>query len=231
MTKKNIDEKELLKSIREDLGMKDNSLNEAYVTQAKKFNLSTDLLSAKTNKAHQELFDEYVETLNEVSAELDTVDRDDASSMQSKFRSLKIGETYNLNASFLHGNYFENIADPNSKIVMDSLAFMRLERDFGTFDAWQKDFIACALSSRNGWVLTVYNGYLNRYLNVVVDLHSTNVPINCYPVVVIDMWEHAYYRDYLNDKKTYVYAMMKELNWEVIENRFKKSERIAKALK
>ncbi len=231
MSNKKIDEKELVKSIRESLGMQENSVNEAYVTQAKKFNLSTDLLSPKTNKAHQELFDEYVETLNEVSSELDTVDRDDANSRDSKFRSLKIGETYNLNASFLHGNYFENIADPNSKIVMDSLAFMRLERDFGTFDAWQKDFIACALSSRNGWVLTVYNGYLNRYLNVVVDLHSTNVPINCYPVIVIDMWEHAYYRDYLNDKKAYVYAMMKELNWEVIENRFKKSERIAKALK
>ncbi len=231
MTKKNIDEKELLKSIREDLGINEDSLNEAYVTQAKKFNLSTDLLSAKTNKAHQEIFDEHVKTLNEVSAELDTVDRDDANSMDSKFRSLKIGETYNLNASFLHGNYFENIADPNSKIVMDSMAFMRLERDFGTFDAWQKDFIACALSSRNGWVLTVYNGYLGRYLNVVVDLHSTNVPINCYPVIVIDMWEHAYYRDYLDDKKTYIYAMMKELNWEVIEDRFKKSERIAKALK
>jgi Fe-Mn family superoxide dismutase len=230
MSKKNIDEKDIVKSIRESLGI-DDSLNEAYVTQAKKFNLNTDLLSAKTNKAHQELFDQYVDTLNGVSAELDTADKDDANSRDSKFRSLKIGETYNLNASFLHGNYFENIADPNSKIVMDSLAFMRLERDFGSFDEWQKDFIACGLSSREGWVLTVYNGYLNRYINVVVDLHSLNVPINCYPVIVIDMWEHAYYRDYLNDKKTYIYAMMKELNWNVIESRFKKSERIAKALK
>lgn len=226
-----INEKELIKSIRDSLGIEDAEINEAYVTQAKKYNLSTDLLSAKTNQAHQELFEQYVETLNEVSSELDTADPDSANSRDSKFRSLKIGETYNMNASFLHANYFENIADPQSRVTMDSLAYMRLERDFGTFDAWQKDFIACGLSSRNGWVITVYNAYLNRYLNVVVDLHSLNVPINCYPVIVIDMWEHAYYRDYLNDKKTYIYAMMKELNWEVIENRFKKSERIAKALK
>ena len=35
---------------------------------------------------------------------------------------------------------------------------------------------------------TVYNAFLNRYMNIVVDLHSTNVPINCYPVIVMDMW-------------------------------------------
>jgi Fe-Mn family superoxide dismutase len=227
-------ERELIKSIKEDLGMPKDSrdkLSESYVTQAKKFNLSTDLLGEKTNKAHQELFEEYVATLNDVSAELDTADRDLANSRDSVFRSLKIDETYGINASFLHAYYFENIADPQSKITMDSLAFMRLERDFGTFDSWQKDFIACALSSRSGWAITVYNGFLNRYMNVVVDLHSLNVPINCYPVIVLDMWEHAYYRDYLKDKKSYVFAMMKELNWDVVENRFKKSERISKSLK
>ena len=225
-----IDEKEVIRSIRESLGLKED-LHEAYVTQAKKYNLSTDLLTPKTNQAHQQIFEEYVDSLNRVSSELDTVDRDLANEDDSVFRSLKIDEVSNLNASFLHANYFENIADPQSKVVMDSLAFMRLERDFGTFDAWQKDFIACAISARNGWVLTVYNAYLNRYINVTVDLNSTNIPINSYPVIVLDMWEHAYYRDYLNDKKTYVYAMMKELNWDVVETRFKRAERISKAVK
>ena len=225
-----IDEKEVIKSIRESLGMKEN-LNEAYVTQAKKYNLSTDLLSSKTNQAHQEIFEEYVDSLNKVSSELDTVDRDEANEEDSAFRSLNIDEISNLNASFLHANYFENIADPQSKVTLDSLAYMRLERDFGTFDEWQKDFIACAISARNGWVLTVYNAYLNRYINVIVDLNSTHVPINSYPVIVLDMWEHAYYRDYLNDKKTYVYAMMKELNWDVVENRVKKAERISKVVR
>lgn len=113
---------------------------------------------------------------------------------------------------------------------MDSLTFMRLERDFGTFDEWQKDFIAAAMSSRNGWACTVYNGFLNRYVNVVIDSNAGNVPLNCYPVVVLNMWENVYYRDYLNDKKTYIFAMMKELNWEIIEERVK-TERISKVLK
>ena len=113
---------------------------------------------------------------------------------------------------------------------MDSLSFLRLERDFGSFDEWQKDFIACALASRNGWVVTVYNTVLNRYINVVVDLHSSNVPFNSIPIVVMDCWEHSYYRDYLRDRKSYVYAMMKELDWETIEKRVKKAERIGKVI-
>ncbi len=144
---------------------------------------------------------------------------------------MKIDETYNCNAAFLHALYFENISDAHSKISMDSLSYMRFERDFGTFDAWQKDFIACAMSSRNGWAITVYNGFLKRYMNIVVDLHSLNVPINCYPVLVLDMWEHSYYKDYVNDKKSYIFAMMKQLDWSTIENRVKESEKIAKVLK
>ena len=44
------------------------------------------------------------------------------------------------------------------------------------------------------------------------------------------MWEHSYYRDYLRDKKTYIHAMMKELDWEVVEARVKKADKIAKVM-
>ena len=111
---------------------------------------------------------------------------------------------------------------------MDSLSFMRLERDFGSFDNWQKDFVACALSARNGWAVTVYSFMLKRYINIVVDLHSLNVPIGCVPIIVLDCWEHSYYRDYLTDRKTYAYGMMKELNWKTIEERFQKAEKMSK---
>ena len=113
---------------------------------------------------------------------------------------------------------------------MDSLAFMRLERDFGSFEEWQKDFIAAGLASRNGWVVTVYNSFLKRYMNVVVDLHHQNIPFGSYVCVAVDCWEHSYYKDYLKDRKSYLYAMMKELNWSKIEERFKTAERIHKVV-
>ena len=225
-----IDKKELIKSIRKDLKMPE-EINESYVVQARSYNLPTEYLSQKTKVAHQELLDGYVNSLNQVSAELDVANREEANLNHSNYRSLKIDETYNLNAAFLHAMYFENISDLYSEITMNSLAFMRLERDFGTFDAWQKDFIACCMSARNGWGMTVYNTFLDRYMNGVVDVHSLNVPISAIPVIFMDAWEHAYYKDYLKDRKAYVYAMMTQLNWGKIEERFIKADKVAKVLK
>ena len=220
--------KELLESISKDLGVED--LNEAYVVSDRKFDYRTDAISNSTKQAHQKLLDNYVETLNRISAELDTANREDVNPNNAVFRSLKIDETYNINAAFLHGMFFDNIAE-DSRITADSLAYLRLERDFGSFDNWQRDFIATAMASRNGWAVTVYNTFLKRYMNVVVDLHSLNVPFSSYPIIVLDVWEHAYYKDYLNDRKKYVFAMMKQLNWKVIDERFQRAEDVAEVFK
>ena len=205
--------------------------SEAYSVQTRKFDVRTESLSEKTKLAHQELLDGYVKALNEVSAKLDTADRDGANPNNSEFRNLKLDEAHNINASFLHGLYFENIGAAGSQVTTDSLVYMRLERDWGTFDNWQKDFIACSLSARNGWAVTCFNTFLQRYINVVVDLHSGHVPFGCIPVIVMDCWEHAYYRDYLKDRKAYVFNMMKEIRWERIEERFEKAELIARITK
>ena len=172
----------------------------------------------------------YVDQLNEISAQLDNANREKSNLNHSSFRALKIDEAYNHNAAFLHGLFFQNISDVNSQITMDSLAFMRLERDFGSFDKWQEDFMACAMAARNGWVVTAYNTQLRRYINMVIDLHSQNVMIGCHPVIVVDCWEHSYYRDYLKNRKAYVSGMMKELNWNVIEDRIKLADKFHKVL-
>ena len=69
------------------------------------------------------------------------------------------------------------------------------------------------------------------FLNTFIDLHSENVPVGMYPVIVVDMWQHAYYKDYLKDSKTYLIAMMKQLNWSVIEERIKKADKISQILR
>jgi len=205
------------------------TLEEAYTVEAKSSDLATERLSGSNKRAHKELHERYVDALNTISAKLDTVKRGESNSNHSEFRSLKIDEAYNHNGAYLHDLYFENISDMKSEITVDSLSFMRLERDFGNFDAWQRDFIACSMSSRCGWAVTGYSLYLDRYINSSVDLHATDVPIGFVPVIVMDTWQHAYYRDYLNDVKSYTVAMMKELNWSVIDRRFKKIDAMVQA--
>lgn len=235
--KDTIVEAQVIKEIRKSLGLPPRSasphndkkvIKEAYVTQAKKFNLSTEFLSQKTKKARQKEFESYIEGLNSVAAQLEAANREDADKYSSEFRNLKLSEVHCLNASFLRALHFENISDPQSQLAMDSITFMRLERDFGNFDEWQKDFIACGMAARSGYVVTGYNSFLNRYMNYVIDEESKNVPVGMHPVIVLDTSEGAYYRDYLDDRKTYIIAMMKELDWDHINTRFKRAERMAK---
>jgi superoxide dismutase, Fe-Mn family len=220
--------KELIKG---DLGVSDLKLNEALVAQEKQFQLNTDYLTGKNKENHKELYRQYLKDFNEISAKLDAVDKTSAGSNSSNYRSLKNDETYNMNGAYLHELYFANISDVNSEIKMDSLSYMRLQRDFGSFDDWQRDFLACCTASRCGWAITYLNTYTQKYMNCVIDLHSQNVPVGFYPIIVMDLWQHAYYRDYLKEAKTYSTAMMKELNWNIIEKRVEKADRILQIIR
>lgn len=207
------------------------TLAEAYVAEPKTFGQVSEYVSQKTKDAHVELYKHEVDALNKISAELDTVDKTKADSGHSDYRSLKLDETYNTNAVYLHELFFANCFDPNSEVYMDSMSYLRLQRDFATFEDWQRDFMACALSAGEGWAVCGYNVFLKRYVNTFVSHHSCDVMIGFIPMIVLDMWSHAYYRDYLTDKKSYLTAMMRQFNWGVIEDRFKKAETIAQAVK
>lgn len=206
-------------------------IDEAIQAQEKKFTFNSDFLSNDNFQNHVELYQGYLKNFNEISAKLDSVDRQNVNCNHSEFRSLKLDEAFNMNGVYLHELYFANIGDPHSEIKMDSLAYMRLARDFGSFDAWQKDFIACAAASQCGWAITYLNTYTQTYMNAVVDLHANNVPFGSYPIIVMDAWQHAYYRDYLKDVTTYTRAMMKLLRWPVIEERIKKADQIIQVLR
>jgi len=200
-------------------------LKEAIALVPKTFLMKTEFISSKAKEAHELLYKGYVEAFNKVSSQLDSVNTEEASANHSNLRALKLDEQYNLNALKLHELYFTNISDQASSISVDSLPYMRLARDFGSFDRWQFDFRACAIASREGWAVCYYEPYRNVYLNCVVDGHSVGVPLGGIPIVVMDMWSHAYFRDYLGDKKSYVNAMMREVNWNVVEARMTVAEK------
>ena len=218
--------KNVKKAIRDTL-----RLDEALSAQQKTFEINTDFLSSDNLENHISLYEGYIKNFNSSNLKIETVNKDKVNSSHSEFRSLKLDETYNLNGVYLHELFFSNIGDNQSQIKMDSLAYMRLSRDFGSFDAWQKDFLACCNGSQNGWAITYLNTYTQTYMNAMVDMHTNNVPFGCYPIIVMDVWQHAYYRDYLKDVNTYAKAMMKQLKWPIIEERIKKGDKIIQIIK
>jgi len=200
-------------------------LNESFVLTPKSFLLKTEYLSSKAKESHEKLYNAYVKAFDKVTIKSQTASTEESDSNSSDFRSLKIDEQYNLNAIKLHELFFYNISDTKSSISIDSVPYMRLARDFGTFEKWQYDFRACCLGSREGWAVTYFEPLRNVYMTCIIDGHTTGIPIGGIPVIVFDMWAHSYCRDYLEDKKSYVNAMMKEMNWNIIEARMVVAER------
>jgi Fe-Mn family superoxide dismutase len=239
------DDNKLTKIIRDSMGLETKKptiavkheevapevVSEALVITPKIFPQVTDNLSQKAKDAHFDAYKSYVETFNRVSAELDGADREEANSSHSDYRSLKFDEVFNCNGAYLHDLFFTNCFDPQSTLYVDTLSYMRLQRDFGTFDDWQHDFMACCMSSGNGWGVCGYNIYLRKYVNTLVELHNCNIMMGLIPIIVVDGWEHSYFRDYLGDKKSYIINMLKEINWRIVEERVKKCEKIEEALK
>lgn len=201
------------------------SLQEAQVITPGSFTLKTEKISKRTKEAHETLYQKHIDTFNKVSSELDAVNRQDANSYASLYRAFKCAECTNLNAIKLHELYWNNISDLASEIGVDSIPYMKFSRNFGTFEDWQFDFMACAMSAQEGWAVTVYEPYKNIYMNVIVDGDDKGVPVGCIPVIAMDMWSHAFFKDYDIDKKSYLISMMRELNWDVIEARMVLAEK------
>lgn len=206
-------------------------LDESYIAEPKTFKQVSELVSEKTKNSHVELYKQHVEALNKVSAELDTADRSDVNPNHCVYKSLKEDETANLNSVWLHELYFSNCFMPHSEIFMDSKCFIRLQEAWGTFDDWQADFMACAMSSEDGWSVCGYNTFLKKYVNTFIEDDDEHVMLGLYPLIVVDMHEHAMWKDYLTDRKSYLIAQMREFNWEIIEQRFLKAEAIAQVMK
>lgn len=200
-------------------------VTEALVATPSSFVIKTEKLSRASKESHENLYKKYIESFNKVSSELDAVNKHDAGSYASVYRSLKMDECYNLNAVKLHELYFNNISDLASEVAVDSLPYIKFSRDFGTFENWQFDFMACAMSSREGWAITVYDPYKSTYMNICVDGHTVGLPVGAIPVLVIDMWSHSFFKDYEIDKKSYLISMMREINWDVIEARVALAEK------
>jgi Fe-Mn family superoxide dismutase len=215
----------------ESPAIKHENMKESYVAQRKQFKQVSEFVSEKTKQAHIQLYADYIDSLNSVSAELDTADKVNTNSRHDKFRSLKLDETFNLNAVWLHELYFANCFDPHSDIYMDSSSYITLEREWGTFEDWQSEFIACAMACGNGWAVCGFNIFLKKFVNATISNHSQDVQVGFYPVLVVDMHEHAYARDYGSDKKSYIVAMLKQINWEIVEERVNKAKALMEVFK
>lgn len=189
--------------------------------QTKTFELKgLDGISEEQIKQHRDtLYAGYVNKLNEIEERLKGVDLSKANQTFSDLRALKADETFALNGVILHELYFENLGGKGGK-AEGKLADL-MARDFGSFDSWTANFKACGMAAR-GWVILGLNTYDGKLHNYCLDSHNFNVPANTVPLLVMDVYEHAYMIDYGVKRPPYIEAFMKNIRWSACSERLER---------
>lgn len=187
--------------------------------EPKEFNMvmGAKKLSTKQIKEHKELYVGYVNKRNEVEQDLQKVDKSKSNSTHSTFRGLKVSENFARNATILHELYFENIG---SGTTIGKITEELLIKNFGSIEVFKQDLMATAIAAR-GWALTCYNFDDQRIQNYLIDSHYEKVPIFCIPLLIIDVYEHAYMIDFGINRKAYLELLWDNIDWDVVEERIK----------
>lgn len=176
-------------------------------------------ISKKTTDNHYgKLYQGYVKKWNEIQEKLETADTELANATYSDIRELKMEESFAANAVILHEAYFD-VLGGNGEPAGDIIE--AIENDFGPFDHWMREFAALAVSAR-GWVILAYDFNDGKLKNYIADSHNSFGIWGAAPILVLDMYEHAYFIDFGADKKAYIEAFFQNLNWEAVNGKFKK---------
>ena len=161
--------------------------------------------------------------LNEVLEKLENADRSKANQNYSEYRALKVEETFNRMGVVLHELYFENLKDGKRK-KPDAKLMEQIGKNFGSFERWKEDFKACGMALR-GWAVLVFDLSTGRLINNGLDAHNVYTLTNTIPLLVLDVYEHAYYVDYGPKRAPYIDAFFENINWDVVNKRSDKAIR------
>ncbi len=166
---------------------------------------------------HMRLYEGYINKINEIDALLQAdTGIDEANSTYSEFRGIKRGEVFALNGVILHELYFENIGSFNN--TPNEQVRRMLSRDYGSFDNWMAQFVATAKSSR-GWAILCYDPRSDSFRNDSLDAHDYGNMSMSIPLLVLDMYEHAYFLQYADNKVEYINRFMENIDWQVVGER------------
>ncbi len=163
---------------------------------------------------HDVLYAGYVKKVNEIRAALASADPAKANATFSDLRELKIEEGFALNGVKLHEAYFDNMS-PEAAAPSGTVAGWIAE-DFGSHEKWATDFAACGIASR-GWVVLALDLDDGKLHNYVCDLHNQGGVWGAIPLLVLDVYEHAYFLDYATARKKYVDVFMRQIDWKVAD--------------
>lgn len=137
-----------------------------------------------------------------------------------EYAELKRRLGFEFNGMRLHEYYFENLGGKGALDKSGKLG-KKLAEDFGSYDDWEKDFRATATMRGIGWAILYQDNLTGRIWNQWINEHETGHPAGCTPLLVLDVFEHAFMIDYGLKRADYIEAFFKNVNWGAVEARLR----------
>lgn len=195
---------------------------------ARQFNLSgLQGISDKTLEIHFKLYEGYVKETNKLNEKISefiqdgNVDQEEMPAYSELTRRLG----FEYNGMVLHEYYFENLkkgvgtGDPDRT----SQFLKAAEASFGSYEIWKADFVGIGKMRGVGWAICDQNPVNDRLSNHWITLHETGNVAGFTPILVMDVWEHAYLLDYKPaERPKYIEAFFSNIDWAAVEKRLRR---------
>ena len=172
---------------------------------------------------HEKHHNAYVEGANKTLESLaEARDKGDYSSLNQLQKNL----AFHLSGHVMH-SIFWKIMSPDGGGKPGDKLLDRIQDDFGSLDAMQKQVSECALSIQgSGWASLAWEPLGQRLVIEQVYDHQGNIGNATVPLLVLDMWEHAYYLQYRNEKAKWVKAFWDIVNWSDVQERLRGASQV-----
>jgi Fe-Mn family superoxide dismutase len=171
---------------------------------------------------HQKHHQAYVTGANNLLEKLDKARKENTDvDMKATLKEL----SFHLGGNKLHSMFWNNMApagkggggEPSGKIAD------LINSEFGSFARFKKEYSQAASSCEgSGWAALTYSKMNNRLDIIQIEKHNVNFPAGQPVLMVLDVWEHAYYLDYKNDKAKFIEAFWNIVNWSAVNEAFNK---------
>ena len=168
---------------------------------------------------HFTLYQGYVNNTNKLLDLMMSMVKDGKASIP-EFAELKRRFGWEFNGMRLHEYYFGNMAKKPSTMNKDSPLGKQITQDFGSIEDWEQEFKAIGTMRGIGWVVLCYDTQGKRLFNVWINEHDAGHLAGAQPLLVMDVFEHAFMIDYGLKRADYVNAFFKSIDWKVVAKRF-----------
>ena len=194
--------------------------------KAKQFNLSgLKGISDQTLEMHFKLYEGYVKETNKLQERIAEFLKDAKVDQEEMplYSELKRRLGFEFNGMVLHEYYFENLKKNGETDPAGNTAFYKAaESSFGSYEIWKADFVGVGKMRGVGWAICFEQPETGRLSNHWISLHQNGEVAGYNPVLVMDVWEHAFLLDYKPaDRPKYIEAFFSNMDWNSVEGRLK----------